>query len=340
MLNRQIDYRPLLDPVTREQVKRFKRTAATASPSSSVWIVVMMVFLFGIVGAIMLGQFVTLLNATGTAQGGFLAFPIILVVVMVIGGFIAAAANRSRWEKNFRLHTFAEANGMRHVINGGGAMYPGVIFQSGSGRTTTNRFTGVNGNAFDIANYTYTTGSGKNRSTHRWAYLVIPLTRSLPHILLDAKANNLLFGSNLPLRFDKEQILRLEGDFNEFFTLYCPRGYEADALYIFTPDVMALMIDHTSAFDVEIIDRNMYVYATSHFDFGSAALWARLFTIIDLVGGKTEYQTQRYRDDRVGDAAANIVAPQGQRLRQSFPWVPVAIGIAVFAVWILVGVLR
>jgi hypothetical protein len=33
------------------------------------------------------------------------------------------------------------------------------------------------------------------------------------------------------------------------------------------------------------------------------------------VGSKTVSQTENYHDDRVGSAAANIVAPEGQRLR-------------------------
>ena len=47
--------------------------------------------------------------------------------------------------------------------------------------------------------------------------------------MLDARSNNGLFGgTNLPSQFNKDQILILEGDFNEYFTLYCPREYDRD----------------------------------------------------------------------------------------------------------------
>ncbi|GAA1220365.1 hypothetical protein GCM10009655_19930 [Rhodoglobus aureus] len=58
-------------------------------------------------------------------------------------------------------------------------------------------------------------------------------------MVLDARANNQLFGfSNLPKSFARDQVLKLEGDFNEHFTLYSPRHYERDALYVFTQHPM------------------------------------------------------------------------------------------------------
>ena len=42
-------------------------------------------------------------------------------------------------------------------------------------------------------------------------------------------------------RSTRTQVLSLEGDFDRYFTLYCPKEYERDALYVFTPDLMALL---------------------------------------------------------------------------------------------------
>ena len=48
-------------------------------------------------------------------------------------------------------------------------------------------------------------------------------------MVLDARSNNGLFGgTNLPSQFSKDQILTLEGNFSEYFTLYCRREYERD----------------------------------------------------------------------------------------------------------------
>ena len=130
------------------------------------------------------------------------------------------------------------------------------------------------------------------------------------------------------------QILHLEGDFDKHFTLYCPQQYERDALYVFTPDLMALLIDNAAPFDVEIVDSWMSVYSSAAFDLRQPMIHQRLLGIVDTVGAKTLSQTDRYADERVGDFAANMVAPQGQRLKRSVS-VGAIILVVVFAgVWL------
>ena len=82
----------------------------------------------------------------------------------------------------------------------------------------------------------------------------------LPHIVLDSTGNNSVFGSNLPVTFDADQLLGLEGDFDRHFSLYCPADYERDALYLFTPDIMARFIDNAAVLDVEIVDDWLFLY--------------------------------------------------------------------------------
>src|SRR5690606_7535742 len=111
-----------------------------------------------------------------------------------------------------------------------------------------------------FGNLRYVTGSGKSRSVHQWGFLAVGLDRRLPHMVLDSRANNRMLGlSNLPAGFRRDQILSLEGDFDRYFTLYCPKEYERDALYVFTPDLMALLIDEAAPYDVEVVDHWMLV---------------------------------------------------------------------------------
>jgi hypothetical protein len=161
--------------------------------------------------------------------------------------------------------------------------------------------------------------------------MALHLDRKLPNMVLDSKANNGLFGgTNLPAYFDKKQVLSLEGNFNEYFTLYCPQQYERDALYVFTPDLMALLIDNAAPFDVEIVDDWMFVYSQTAFPSTAPGLYQRLFQIVDTVGAKTLTQTDRYVDERVGDFSANFVAPQGQRLKRG-----ISVGAIIFIVLFL-----
>lgn len=328
------DYTALREPVTRDEVAAFrthaKATRRFSSPPSGVTIVVLAVAAF-----ILITVFASfgVMVATAFVDEGSVLLPVtvVLVVALIIAAGIAAAtrALRDRWERMMRQTRFAEANGLAFSPRDADPIYPGAIFHIGDSRTAVDHFVSTDGRQLDFGNYRYSTGSGKNRTTRTWGFLALRLDRRLPHMLLDARSNNGLFGaSNLPVTFSKDQVLSLEGDFDRHFTLYCPLEYERDALYVFTPDLMALLIDNASAFDVEIIDDWMLVYSTAPFLMHDAGSIERLLRIVDTVGAKTLTQTDRYADDRAvhahpGPAAGfgrqNTVASHGQRLKKRYP---------------------
>lgn len=153
-------------------------------------------------------------------------------------------------------------------------------------------------------------------------YLAIRLPRCLPHMVLDATSN----GKGMVTRPSAGQVLSLEGDFNAHFRLYVPNGYERDALYVFTPDLMALLIDEAGDLDVEIRDNQLIVYRPGGFDLLDPAVWERFAQLRDTVGAKAWDQTDRYLDERVAQgeltfegAADNDVAKSGKRLRRRLP---------------------
>jgi hypothetical protein len=135
---------------------------------------------------------------------------------------------------------------------------------------------------------------------------------------------------------NKDQTLSLEGDFNEHFTLYAPKEYERDALYIFTPDLMALLIDTVAQFDVEVIDDQLFVYGPE-FHLVTEKAWERIFAIINNVGQKTISQTDYYADEKIGDRNTDVVADEGRRLRQGLSW-QVVVFIVIFIVGIILQV--
>ncbi|WP_317451884.1 hypothetical protein [Microbacterium sp. NIBRBAC000506063] len=203
----------------------------------------------------------------------------------------------------------------------------------------------------EFANYRYVTGSGKNQTTHKWGYVAVHLDVPLPHIVLDAVGNNGLLNSNLPMSFRREQRLGLEGDFDRHFSLYCPAGYEQDALYLFTPDIMARFVDHAAELDVEIVDDWLFLYAKRDFSTLDPATWAWLFSVVGALLTKLD-QWARWRDERLrreqgSDAASALpftappaaltppgVAPEGRRLRKRVAWW-VLIPFALASAWIV-----
>ncbi|GAA1662518.1 hypothetical protein [Microbacterium lacus] len=334
------DPRSLTEPVDRNAVREYTRqhrTAGTGFGSAAavipiiigIFVVVTFGSVFVSVAASIIGAFASFGSGDG---GASVIFSVIasFLPILVMGGVIAAIAivftrgALGRSERRYRLDRFAAANGMSYVPALQNPALPGMIFGTGSSRSSTDLVRGTEPRFVEFANYQYTTGSGKNRTTHRWGYVAIKLDVPLPNIVLDATSNNGLFGSNLPTTFDKDQRLSLEGDFDRYFALYCPEGYEQDALYLFTPDIMARFIDHAAALDVEIVDDWLFLYGKREFSSLDPATWAWLFSVVGALLDKFA-QWARWRDERLHADAAPALAASAPA---SAPDAPTAVAFA------------
>jgi len=322
----QPNFEALTSPITRARVRAFRariRAEQRADPSihtglttaTGVFALVFIVIFVLVFGFIFVGVISQLVSdgPIGNALTPliFVAAFIILAAVVIVRHF----GSGGQWAKWMRLSEFAADNGLQFRTRSAHPTYSGMIFGIGDSRSAFDHFTSTSGRYFDFGDYQYSTGGGRDRTTRFWGFLALHLDRKLPNMVLDSKENNTLFGSDLPITLNRDQILSLEGDFDQHFTLYCPQEYQMDALYVFTPDLMALLVDDAGSYDVEIVDDWMFVYSPKRFPALDAATYQRLFTIIRTVGAKTVSQTENYHDDRVASPAANIVAPQGQRLR-------------------------
>ena len=315
------DARPLVDPVDRFEVRDFMRpieqSGAVPSRLANAMTLVPLIagaFFFAVFGFVFVtiaaSVLAALASSGGHASAAWISTVGVAVPIVLFGGALTAVilyfrrSTRLREERWFRLDRFARANGMSFQLGASTRALPGVIFTVGSERAASDIVRGTVPREVEFGNYEYTTGSGKNRTTHRWGYVAIKLDVPLPNIVLDATSNNGLFSSNLPATFDKNQRLGLEGDFDEYFSLYCPEGYEQDALYLFTPDIMARFIDHAAALDVEIVDDWLFLYGKREFSGLDPATWAWLFSVVGALLDKFA-QWARWRDERLRtDAAA------------------------------------
>lgn len=343
-----LDYSALVAPVTQAEITEFRRVSAGRfTPGSTT--TSRLVFAATIVAGIIVLNILLSLNER-FFDGGSTVFVIIATMLVAAGIFAVyrLAGGHARWRRLLRLSRFAEANGLTFTANGFVPDYPGAIFGIGSSRHVPERLSRAATPPVDFGTLIYTTGSGKHRTTHYWGYVAIKLDRRLPHMVLDAKSNNFI-RSNLPIRFSRSQVLSLEGDFDRYFTLYCPQEYERDALYVFTPDLMVRLIDVAAKLDVEIMDDWMFLYSSVPFDISHAPTIARVFGIVDTVGAKAVDRTERYADDRAvtvpnvpastaalgGRMFSNTIAPQGRRLRKGIPIFGIVVAVLVAGFWLL-----
>ncbi len=310
-----VDYSALTRPITRAEVRAFRaqtRAQQRADPSirtglatatGVITIVCLVIFAVVFLSVIVAGISVTVGGGSDAGGGGigfglFLAVFLGVIILMVVRHFGSGGS----WAKWMRLSQFAAANGLQYRSRSANPGYPGMIFTLGDSRSAFNHLNSTSGRYFDLGDYQYSTGSGKSRTTHYWGYLALQLDRKLPNMVLDSKENNSLFGSDLPITLRRDQILSLEGDFDKHFTLYCPQEYEQDALYVFTPDLMALLIDDAGSFDVEIVDDWMFIYSPHQFP---AAVGADLFAALHhrADGRKQDDQPDRQLPRRPGRLA-------------------------------------
>lgn len=254
----------------------------------------------------------------------FTFFFFIVFAKVTTGKYIGFGFARAK--QALRLHRFALANGFGYQPSVSAASYPGLLFTEGNHRSSFDTVVSgtYQGLPFQFGNATLVTGSGRSETRNYYGIICVSLSRRVPHVLLDSKHNNSWGMSNF-VSLKRSQRLRLEGDFNKYFDLYVPQGYERDALYFLTPELMSLLIDSGAQFDVELVDNQLFIYSSKPFKLQSQEAVQRIFELIRSIGGEFHENTIRYADANIGDRRANIVADPGKRLKKSWPWVAIIV---------------
>lgn len=369
------DARALTDPVDRADFAAFLRSPQAPTVVARVFTALFLTFL----AAVFAFSFALNIGPVMRGNGSWVLFAVfgLGIAVLCVATVVAWRSIRAFRVRAYRLSRFASANAMQFRPEVSAPPLPGMIFNLGRSRRAESVVRGTEPRLVEFGDYQYTTGSGKNSQTHHWQYIAVHMNNALPNIVLDAKSNNAL-GTNLPIAFGREQRLSLEGNFDEHFALYCPVGYERDALYLFTPDVMANFMDTMGAFDVEIVDQWVFLYSrTGGRSSGNVDVWAWRFRAVHALLSKIS-QWERWRDDRITEgstaqqttfatvpgstfagahasgvvpplppvpgASRSGVAPEGRRLRRGISWGSFAFigAVALFAIVknILEAVLR
>lgn len=77
------------------------------------------------------------------------------------------------------------------------------------------------------------------------------------HIVLDGSQNNTSGKSNVLKYKLPQQCIDLEGNFPDYFKLYCNEQQQVIALQIVAPDIMSYILDNLMSVDIEIIDNQV-----------------------------------------------------------------------------------
>ncbi|MDO8336121.1 MAG: hypothetical protein Q7T74_05080 [Candidatus Saccharibacteria bacterium] len=310
-----LDYTALSRPVSRAEKLHHKDFRAVIV----VGILFIISFITTVIGIFLHGNF-TLVAACAFGSALFL-----------LGGI----ALYQSIDNTIRLALFVQQNNLIYKEDVPYDNRAGIIFHEGRDKTFITLISATKQIFSEIGVYEFTTGSGKNETTHTFSFVKIKLPRRLPNMVLDSKANN-TFGkiSNLPTGLSSNQRLSLEGNFDSYFTLYTPAEYKTDALYIFTPDVMQALVDSAKDYDCEVIDDNFYIYIPETLDITDAKALQDVLSIASKLHTELVAQADYYADDRVGDRALNTVGTTGVRLKNRMSAVKI-IGIIITTIVVI-----
>lgn len=242
---------PLVMPLTQQelQVLKQRRKNGEFGPyRSPVWLLVLVVLIPVVAFSAIT---INLLTATGSRFAGppkfFLPFAIAscIVLVVAIPSFVKNLLKSHRHRMDWALLVrFADANGMRFGIRSADPAYPGLLFNKGHSRASTHHLFSPTGILADAGCYEYTTGSGKDSTTYRWRFAAFRLPHPVPHLLLDAKANNGRWGTNLPETFASSQRISLGGTLRQSLPALRPRGLRSRRLPAATTQRHGGLVEH------------------------------------------------------------------------------------------------
>jgi hypothetical protein len=191
---------PLEVPLTPQELQvleQRRKNGEFGSSRSPRWLLVLV---FAVIFVVFAANFLTLATNLSSAGASGRLLPLVLVfcavfavnVLIFATSFARSRRRRTDWAL---LARFADANGLRFGIRSADPHYPGLLFNKGHSRASTLHLFSPTGALTDVGGYKYTTGSGKNSTTHHWHFAAFRLPRPVPHLLLDATANDGVWGN-------------------------------------------------------------------------------------------------------------------------------------------------
>ncbi|QIM15697.1 hypothetical protein G7067_03530 [Leucobacter insecticola] len=291
------DVRALWTPVSRRQRREFRRD----HPDVRNQAMRARVIAVNVVAWLMPIGFLAL--ATGVSQeirGGadnmvsqLLGMASFLTLMLLGWGILIwwglrASTRITKAEDHIRYLRFAQANGLIYD--------PGPRTLAAGLGVLTRILRGGADDSVVFANREASGGGERESNSYFGGVCRVKLPVTLPNLVLRSRRNSAPTFSAYT-RPAPSQRLSLEGDFDRHFSLFCPRGYETDALYLFTPDVMAWLIDDAGDFDVELVDDTIVLRSRDDLVSRDPAKWARIALALHALDDRI-MQWSRWRDDR------------------------------------------
>lgn len=239
-----------------------------------------------------------------------------LLVVMFAVPILLAVRSVAR---GVRVQAWAENTGMRYVHrrrSRSPGPWLGTPFPRTGGYAVRHHLIGVGVESARFRSLPDDSGYHSAGLIDSFTFIRFTLPTSVPHLVVTSRSSSALNAAGRAISGGRA--LRGSIEFDSSFTLHCPADYERDALYIFTPDLLALMIDVAPGCDLELVDDTAYLYMSREPKLWDERVATDLLAVVELLRRKLDRQTRHYVDERSSadssPAGSPAVAVGGARL--------------------------
>lgn len=213
------------------------------------------------------------------------------VIVILYAGFVREKIKVLFWKQ------FAELNGWKYKSYSDPNQEQGIMFRQGHSRIIYNCVEGIiDERNFRVFSYNFSIGSGKHRKTYFYTVFAFKFKGSFPNIYLNNKVNSYSIKVGEPIPLPTE--------FEKSFSLSAPKEYEIEALEIFTPDVLASLLDNKFNHDVEFINQEMLIFSDGWINTAEelAKEFKRALELEDLLDEKLD----KFKMEIIGDMPTSL----------------------------------
>ena len=262
----------------------------------------------GILGAVALAMLYS--NLTGQPIEVATIPIFILLTATTLFGYVMLRS-RAR-QRHLRLLRFALDNGLMYTIAKTITQNDGVVFHIGNYSRVLDTI--IFSNELYVSAYYYMIGMGSKSKTEVYVdYARLQLPAEFPNMYL--KGQNSRIGTDIQHYY--AQRLSLEGGFDQQFALYAPTGRQVDVLQVFTPDVMAAIVDAGADYDYELQGGALYVYAQPGTIYSRDKLW-KFLGVVERVANEINKQVKGYSAsvDIVSNGASQALSTQDERFKR------------------------
>ena len=246
----------------------------------------------------------------------------IWIVVMLLFAIVPTLLWARIFRRSVRLAKFCRVNGLVYHERVKNLHITGAAFRAGRNSLTAPLVSGeFDEKKFTIGRYTVINERDDNKVEifPPFTFARCDLPRKVPHIILKNRKSRVI-----PLTGARHgnATLTLEGDYAEQFTLVVPKNYERDALYIFTPDVIATIYDFAADAEIELVDDQLFLYTRDRKIFTRPDKMMALFAVLRQLNRRFHKQTKRYRDERA-TTGANVSASAKRLNLTGWSWLTI-----------------